>query len=112
MAATVYDYKSGDELGIVNDAVYVKYLEEIAGSHTGVVEGLDFGFPGVTVYLKGDVLEDRAKRDAEVVELVKAALEMADGVTYVDVGCREIEVEASEELRSVLKELAEKLGVE
>ena len=47
MAATVYDYKSGDELGIVNDAVYVKYLEEIAGSHTGVVEGLDFGFAGL-----------------------------------------------------------------
>ena len=112
MAATVYDYRTNEELGTVNDEVYLLYCRNLLSVDVMGVPGVDYGYPDNNIYMRGDVLEDRAKRDAEVVELVKAALEMADGVTYVDVGCREIEVEASEELRSVLKELAEKLGVE
>lgn len=46
IAATVYDYKTGDEIGTADAETYARYLADIADD-AGPANGEDYGFTGV-----------------------------------------------------------------
>ncbi len=49
-AATVYDYGTGDFVGLADEATFQRYLVEAGDSAEGAVDGGAFGFSG-TIYM-------------------------------------------------------------
>ena len=51
-AATVYDYRTGAEVGTADAETFARYLADIAGDDVGAVDGEDYGYEG-TIYMQG-----------------------------------------------------------
>lgn len=91
MAAIVYDYKTDDELGTVSDEAYMRYLRaSVAKDADPPMGGSDWGFPSHLIYMRGDVLEDRAKREAPLREKAAALRRTLDG-PHPDVSAADVE---------------------